>query len=118
MLKHNRSTSAEDYAATLINSYPDSEYIARAKLAVGKIMVRREVGEHRWRRPEIEYKDFGEFLPQNARKLAEAKLKMPTSKYQQIGKEGPRFTHDHACGRRKYRQLILQYPDQLKKVSG
>ena len=40
-MKHNRFDVARMTLQTLINTYPDSEFIARAKLADGRFVVRR-----------------------------------------------------------------------------
>src|SRR5215510_5843693 len=50
-------TEARTLLETLINAYPDSEYIARAKLAVGDSWY-NEGGTAAWKQAEVEYKDF------------------------------------------------------------
>src|SRR6185312_525329 len=47
---------------TLINTYPDSEYIARAKLAMGDAWY-AEGGTAAWAQAEAQYKDFQTFFP-------------------------------------------------------
>jgi outer membrane protein assembly factor BamD len=62
-MKHNRFDVARMTLQTLINTYPDSEFVARAKLAVGDSWY-AEGGSAAFAQAEIEYKDF---LPQHAR---------------------------------------------------
>src|SRR5581483_11388393 len=56
-MKHNKFDVARITLQTLINTYPDSEYIARAKLAVGDSWY-AEGGSAALTQAEIEYKDF------------------------------------------------------------
>ena len=61
-MKHNRFDVARMTLQTLINTYPDSEYIARAKLAVADSWY-AEGGTAALTQAEIEYKDFETFFP-------------------------------------------------------
>src|ERR1700750_3257630 len=61
-MKHNRFDVARMTLQTLINTYPDSEFIARAKLAVADSWY-AEGGSTAMQQAEIEYKDFGTFFP-------------------------------------------------------
>ena len=61
-MKHNRFDVARMTLQTLINTYPDSEFIARAKLAVGDSWY-AEGGTAALSQAEIEYKDFETFFP-------------------------------------------------------
>src|SRR5947209_17144243 len=56
-LKHNRFDVARLTLQTLINTYPDSEFIARAKLGVADSWY-AEGGTGSLQQAEIEYKDF------------------------------------------------------------
>src|SRR5687768_2865946 len=76
---------------TLINTYPDSEYIARAKLAVGDSWY-AEGGSTGLAQAEIEYKDFITFFP-NLPEAAEAQLKVANIHYRQMEKPDRDFTH-------------------------
>jgi len=73
-MKHNRFDVARMTLQTLINTYPDSEFIARAKLAVGDSWY-AEGGTAALTQAEIEYKDFETFFP-NMPEAAEAQLKI------------------------------------------
>lgn len=107
-MKHNRFDVARMTLQTLINTYPDSEYIARAKLAVADSWY-AEGGTAALTQAEIEYKDFETFSP-NMPEAAEAQLKIANIHYQQMEKPDRDFTHAMRA-EDEYRQLIQQYPD-------
>jgi outer membrane protein assembly factor BamD len=93
---------------TLINTYPDSEYVARAKLSIGDSWL-AEGGSAGLTQAESEYKDFITFFP-NMSEAAEAQLKIADIHYRQIEKADRDFTHAKRA-EEEYRQLLLQYPD-------
>ena len=107
-MKHNRFDVARMTLQTLINTYPDSEFIARAKLAVGDSWY-AEGGTAALAQAEIEYKDFETFFP-NMPEAAEAQLKIANIHYQQMEKPDRDYTHAKRA-EDEYRSLILQYPD-------
>src|SRR5438094_8539402 len=107
-MRHNRFDVARLTLQTQINTYPDSEYIARAKLAVGDSWY-AEGGTAALTQAEIEYKDFETFFP-NMPEAAEAQLKIANIHYQQMEKPDRDFTHAMRA-EDEYRQLIQQYPD-------
>ena len=107
-LKHNRFDVARMTLQTLINTYPDSEYIARAKLAVADSWY-DEGGSTGLTQAEIEYKDFITFFP-NMPEAAEAQFKIANIHYQQMEKPDRDYTHA-ARAEEEYRQMILQFPD-------
>ena len=80
-MKHNRFDVARMTLQTLINTYPDSEFIARAKLAVGDSWY-AEGGTASLAQAEQEYRDFETFFP-NMPEAAEAQLKIANIQYQQ-----------------------------------
>ncbi|MBZ5647889.1 MAG: outer membrane protein assembly factor BamD [Acidobacteriia bacterium] len=93
---------------TLINTYPDSEYVARAKLAIGDSWY-NEGGTAGLAQAEIEYKDFITFFP-NMPEAAEAQLKVANIHYKQMEKADRDFTHAKRA-EDEYKQLLLQFPD-------
>jgi outer membrane protein assembly factor BamD len=111
--KHNRFDVARITLQTLINTYPDSEFIARAKLAVADSWY-AEGGGTSLTQAEIEYKDFETFFP-NMPEAAEAQLKIANIHYQQMEKPDRDYTHAMRA-EDEYRQLIQQYPDNKKVV--
>jgi outer membrane protein assembly factor BamD len=107
-MKHNRFDVARMTLQTLINTYPDSEYIARAKLAVADSWY-AEGGSTALQQAEIEYKDFKTFFP-NMPEAAEAQLKVANIHYQEMEKPDRDFTHAMRA-EEEYRALINEYPD-------
>src|SRR5947207_3924145 len=87
-MKHGKYTVARTLLQTLINTYPDSEYLARAKLSVGDSWY-AEGGSAALQQAEAEYKDFITFFPQLP-EAAEAQLKVANihrSEERRVGKE-------------------------------
>src|ERR1700691_5320738 len=113
-MKRNRFDVARMTLQTLINTYPDSEYIARAKLAVGDSWY-AEGGTASLAQAEQEYRDFETFFP-NMPEAAEAQLKIANIQYQQMEKADRDYTHAKRA-EDEYRNLIMQYPDNPKLVA-
>jgi outer membrane protein assembly factor BamD len=107
-MKHNRFDVARMTLQTLINTYPDSEFIARAKLAVADSWY-AEGGTTAMQQAEIEYKDFRTFFP-NMPEAAEAQLKVANIHYQEMEKADRDYTHAMRA-EEEYRSLIQEYPD-------
>jgi outer membrane protein assembly factor BamD len=107
-MKHNHFDVARMTLQTLINTYPDSEFVARAKLAVADSWY-AEGGTTAMQQAEIEYKDFKTFFP-NMPEAAEAQLKVADIHYQEMEKPDRDFTHAEKA-EEEYRALIQEYPD-------
>ncbi len=107
-MKHNHFDVARMTLQTLINTYPDSEYVARAKLAVADSWY-AEGGTTALAQAEIQYKDFRTFFP-NMPEAAEAQLKVANIHYQEMEKPDRDYTHAMRA-EEEYRALILEYPD-------
>jgi outer membrane protein assembly factor BamD len=107
-MHHNRFDVARLTLQTLINTYPDSEYVARAKLAVGDSWY-AEGGTASLAQAEQEYSDFIVFFP-NMPEAAEAQLKIANIHYQQMEKADRDYTHAKRA-EDEYRKMILQFPD-------
>ena len=112
-MKHNRFDVARMTLQTLINTYPDSEFIARAKLAEGDSWY-AEGGTASLAQAEQVYRDFETFFP-NMPEAAEAQLKIANIQYQQMEKSDRDYTHAKRA-EDEYRNLIMQYPDNPKLV--
>ncbi|MGH9512393.1 MAG: outer membrane protein assembly factor BamD [Terriglobales bacterium] len=106
-MKHNHFDSARLDMQTLINAYPDSEYIARAKLAVADSWY-AEGGSASLAQAEAEYEDFETFFP-NMPEAAEAQLKIANIHFKQMEKPDRDYTHA-VRAEEEYRKLILQWP--------
>src|SRR5205823_14005797 len=113
-MKHNHFDVARLDMQTLINTYPDSEYIARAKLALADSWY-AEGGTAGLAQAEQEYTDFKTFFP-NMPEAAEAQLKIANIHFSEMEKPDRDFTHA-VRAEQEYRQVILQYPDNEKVVA-
>jgi outer membrane protein assembly factor BamD len=107
-MKHGHYQEARTLLETLINTYPDSEYIARAKLAVGDSWY-QEGGTAAWQQAEVEYKDFETFFP-NLPEASEAQLKVANIHYRQMEKPDRDFAQAQRAAE-EYKSLIQTYPD-------
>src|SRR5258708_4244915 len=107
-MKHGRYQESRTLLETLINTYPDSEYIARAKLAVGDAWY-AEGGTAAWGQAEVEYKDFITFFP-NLPEAAEAQLKIASMHYRQMEKPDRDFAQAGRAAE-EYKNLIQNFPD-------
>ncbi len=113
-MKHNHYDIARLDMQTLINTYPDSEFIARAKLAMADSWY-AEGDSTSLAQAEQEYEDFKTFFP-NMPEAAEAQLKIANIHFQQMEKPDRDFTHA-VRAEQEYRNVILQYPDNQKMVA-
>ncbi len=93
---------------TMLNTYPDSEYLMRAKLAVGDTWY-KEGGAAALTQAEAEYKDFITFFP-NAPEAAEAQMKVADIYYQQMEKPDRDYTNAQRA-EEEYRAMINMFPD-------
>ena len=93
---------------TMLNTYPDSEYKMRAKLAVGDSWF-KEGGTAALTQAEAEYKDFITFFP-DAPEAAEAQMKVGDIYYQQMEKPDRDF-NNAVNAEREYRTMINMFPD-------
>ncbi|QNI33240.1 outer membrane protein assembly factor BamD [Alloacidobacterium dinghuense] len=93
---------------TLLNTYPDTEYAMRAKLAVGDTWY-KEGGSAALTQAEQEYKDFITFFP-NTPEAAEAQMKVGDIYFQQMQKPD-RDPQNVMHAETEYRQMVQQFPD-------
>jgi outer membrane protein assembly factor BamD len=93
---------------TMLNTYPESEYRMRAKLAVGDSWF-REGGAAALTQAEAEYKDFITFFPQ-APEAAEAQMKVADIFYQQMEKPDRDYLNAQRA-EQEYRNMINTFPD-------
>jgi outer membrane protein assembly factor BamD len=93
---------------TLMNTYPDSQYLMRAKLAVADSWY-REGGAAELAQAEQEYKDFITFFP-NAPEAAEAQMRVGDIYFKQM--DVPDRDYSKAINAEtEYRTMLKQYPD-------
>jgi len=107
-MQHSKYDVARLSLQTLINTYPDSEYVARAKLAIGDSWY-NEGGAAAYEQAESEYKDFITFFP-NMPEAAEAQMKIANIHFKEMEKADRDPTHALRA-QDEYRQMILQFPD-------
>src|SRR5580698_7194703 len=93
---------------TMLNTYPESEYRMRAKLAVGDSWF-KEGGTAALTQAEAEYKDFITFFP-TAPEAAEAQMKVADIYYQEMEKPDRDPTNAQRA-EQEYRNMINQFPD-------
>src|ERR1017187_9110329 len=93
---------------TMLNTYPDSEYRMRAKLAVGDSWF-KEGGTAALTQAEAEYGDFITFFPQ-APEAAEAQMKVADIYYQQMEKPDRDYTNAQRA-EQEYRNMINSFPE-------
>src|SRR5262252_5381518 len=107
-MKHAHYEEARTLLENLINTYPESEYIARAKLSVGDSWY-TEGGTAAWQQAEVEYKDFQTFFP-NMPEASEAQLKVATIHYREMEKPDRDYAEATRAAE-EYKILIQQYPE-------
>ncbi|MHB1022284.1 MAG: outer membrane protein assembly factor BamD [Acidobacteriaceae bacterium] len=93
---------------TLLNTYPDSQFQMRAKLAIGDSWY-KEGGTAALTQAEAEYKDFITFFP-NQPEAAEAQMRVADIYYRQMAKPDRDFTNAKRA-EDEYRTMIQQFPD-------
>jgi outer membrane protein assembly factor BamD len=107
-LKKGRFDVARLDLQTMLNTYPESEYRMRAKLAVGDSWF-KEGGSAALTQAEAEYKDFITFFP-DAPEAAEAQMKVADIYYQQMEKPDRDYNNAQRA-EQEYRNMINQFPD-------
>lgn len=93
---------------TLLNTYPDSQYQMRAKLAIADSWY-KEGGTAALTQAESEYKDFITFFP-NVPEAAEAQMRVGDIYFRQMDKPDRDYSKaTHA--EEEYRLMLQQFPD-------
>jgi outer membrane protein assembly factor BamD len=93
---------------TMLNTYPESEYRMRAKLAVGDSWF-KEGGTAALTQAEAEYSDFITFFP-DAPEAAEAQMKVGDIYYEQMEKPDRDYVNAQNA-EKEYRKMINMFPD-------
>ncbi len=107
-LKHGRYTTGRLALQTLINAYPDSEYLAKAKLAIGDSYF-KEGGVSGLKQSIVEYKDFITFFP-FLDESAYAQLQIAMAHFRQMDKPD----RDHAesvQAEAEFQTFLEKYPN-------
>jgi len=107
-IKHGRHEVGRLNLQTLINTYPDSEYLAKAKLSIADSYY-REGGKGNMTQAIQAYKDFGVFFP-FMQEAAYAQLQVAMAHYKQM--EKPDRDRTEALSAEYEFQIYLQkYPN-------
>lgn len=107
-LKRGRYTTGRLALETLINTYPDSEYLAKAKLAIGDSYY-KEGGTAGLKQSIIEYKDFITFFP-FLDEAANAQMQIAMAHYRQM--EKPDRDHAEAVqAEAEFQTFLEKYPN-------
>ncbi len=107
-IKHGRFDVGRLDLQTLLNTYPESQYMMRAKLAIADSWY-KEGGTAALTQAEQEYKDFITFFP-NAPEAAEAQMRVGDIYFRQMDKPDRDYTTTvHA--EEEYRLMLQQFPD-------
>lgn len=107
-IKHGRQEVGRLNMQTLINTYPDSEYLAKAKLAIADSYY-KEGGTSNLALAISGYKDFGVFFP-FLPEATYAQMQVAMAHYRQM--EKPDRDRSHALAAEEEFQIFLQkYPN-------
>jgi outer membrane protein assembly factor BamD len=107
-MKHGRYSIGRLGLQTLINTYPDSEYLAKAKLAIGDSYF-KEGGTAGLKQSIVEYKDFITFFP-FLDESAYAQLQIAMAHYRQM--EKPDRDHAEAVqAEAEFQTFLEKYPN-------
>ena len=93
---------------TLMNTYPDSEYLAKSKLAIADSYY-KEGGVSGLTQAEIEYKDFITFFP-TAPEAPEAQFRVGMAHFHLMGKPD-RDRQEARLAEAEFKEFLLKYPD-------
>jgi outer membrane protein assembly factor BamD len=108
--KHGHFDVARLDLQTLLNTYPDSQYQMRAKLAIADSWY-KEGGTAALTQAETEYKDFITFFP-NAPEAAEAQMRVGDIYFREMDKPDRDYAKTvHA--EEEYRTMLQQFPDSV-----
>lgn len=107
-IKHGRHETGRLAMQTLINTYPDSEYLAKAKLAMADSFY-KEGGTANLLQAIQSYKDFGIFFP-FLPEAAYAQLQVANAHYQQMAKPD-RDNSEARAAEEEYQTFLQKFPN-------
>jgi outer membrane protein assembly factor BamD len=107
-VKHGRHEVGRLNLQTLINTYPDSEYLAKAKLAIADSFY-KEGGTANLTQAVQSYKDFGIFFPM-VPEAAYAQLQVAMTHFKQMEKPDRDRTHVIAA-EEEFQIFLSKYPN-------
>ena len=107
-IRHGRYDVGRLTLQTLINTYPDSEYLAKAKLAIADSYY-SEGGISGLTQAEQEYKDFITFFP-TAPEAPEAQFRVGMAHFRLMAK-ADRDRTEARLAEAEFKEFLLKYPD-------
>jgi outer membrane protein assembly factor BamD len=107
-IQHGRYDVGRITLQTLMNTYPDSEYLAKAKLAIADSYY-KEGGISGLTQAETEYKDFITFFP-TAPEAPEAQFRVGMAHFHLMGKPD-RDRQEALVAEAEFKEFLLKYPD-------
>jgi len=107
-IKHGRFDVGRIDLQTLLNTYPESQYMMQAKLAIADSWY-KEGGTAALTQAEQEYKDFITFFP-NAPEAAEAQMRVGDIYFRQMDKPDRDYSKTTQA-EQEYRLMLQQFPD-------
>ncbi|MBI2957116.1 MAG: outer membrane protein assembly factor BamD [Acidobacteria bacterium] len=114
-IKNKRFDTARLTLQTLINTYPDSDYLAAAKLAIADSYYEESTSAS-LNHAEVEYKDFITFFP-NAPEVAFAQYRAAMCHYRQLEKADRDRTHARRA-EEEFQRLLVNYPESEYAAEG
>lgn len=116
-IKHGRYDVGRLTLQTLINTYPDSEYLSKAKLAIADSYY-SEGGVSGLTQAEAEYKDFITFFP-TAPEAPEAEFRVGMAHFRMMAK-ADRDQTEAKLADAEFKEFLLKYPDSplIARVKG
>jgi len=108
-VKHGRHEVARLNLQTLINTYPDSDYLAKAKLTIADSFY-KEGGTANLTQAVQAYKDFIIFFPMMSKEAAYAQLQVAMTHYKQMEKPDRDRTHARAA-EDEFQTFLTKYPN-------
>ena len=116
-INHGRYDVGRLTLQTLINTYPDSEFLAKAKLAIADSFY-SEGGVSGFTQAEAEYKDFITFFP-TAPEAPEAQYRVGMSHYRLMAK-ADRDRTEAKLAEAEFKEFLLKYPNSpmMPRVKG
>ena len=109
-IKHGRYDVGRIDLQTLLNTYPESQYMMQSKLAIADSWY-KEGGTAALTQAEQEYKDFITFFP-NAPEAAEAQMRVGDIYFRQMDKPDRDYTKTQQA-EAEYRLMLQQFPDSV-----
>jgi outer membrane protein assembly factor BamD len=107
-IKHGHFDVGRIDLQTLLNTYPESQYMMQSKLAIADSWF-KEGGTAAMTQAEQEYKDFITFFP-NAPEAAEAQMRVGDIYFRQMDKPDRDYSKMQQA-EQEYRLMLQQFPD-------